>query len=224
MRYFWAMSDSETRILEAHADLARTLGNVHRLALLQHASREEMPVERLAELSGLSVANASQHLQQLRRAGLVRARRNGKQVLYGLGSGPILELLAALKRHVDHTHSEIRNFVADSIDRNSLVDAISRDELVARMKDGSVTVLDVRPTQEFALGHLPGALNIPVEELERRLAGLSHDKEIVAYCRGPYCALSTDAVAVLRARGMRARRLAAGYPDWKAAGLEVEAA
>ena len=204
------------------AALARTLGHAHRLVLLDHIAQGERAVEPLADLAGLSVANASQHLQQLRRAGFVRTRRDGKRVLYRLGSGPVLELLAALRRQADHNRAEIQALVADSVDRPERLEAISREELLSRMADNSVTLLDVRPAAEFARGHLPGAINMPIEEIARRLAELPSGREIVAYCRGPNCLLSVDAVAALRAAGRSARRLENGFPDWKVARLPIE--
>ncbi|WP_225766927.1 metalloregulator ArsR/SmtB family transcription factor [Inquilinus sp. Marseille-Q2685] len=218
------MIDAQTLIYAELAELARTLGHAHRLMLLEQIGQGERPVERLAELSGLSIANASQHLQHLRRAGLVESRRDGKRVLYRLGGGPIVPLLAALRRQAEHRRAEIRDVLADSIGRPERLEGISREELVERLREGGVTLLDVRPEEEFALGHLPGALNIPVESLERRLAELPSGQEIVAYCRGPYCVLSVEAVAALRARGFAARRLRDGFLDWKAAGMAVEAA
>ncbi|MFY1913948.1 ArsR/SmtB family transcription factor [Achromobacter xylosoxidans] len=205
------------------AELARTLGNAHRLILLEHIAQGERPVERLAELSGLSVANASQHLQQLRRAGFVVTRREGKHVYYRLGSAPIAGLLNALDAVAQHNRGEMRRLVADSQDRRDGLEAISRDELLSRLGEGSMTLLDVRPADEFAQGHLPGAINIPADELVKRLEELPADHEIVAYCRGPFCVLSSDAVTALRAHGLRARRLDAGFPDWRAEGLAVEA-
>lgn len=217
-------TDSQARIFAAFADIARTLGNAHRLALLEHIAQGERAVERLAALSGLSVANTSQHLQHLRRAGFVQTRRDGKRVLYRLGDGPIANLLGALRQYAEHNLSEIRELVADSVDRRDRLEAMSREELLSRMQENSVTLLDVRPEEEFALGHLPGAINIPLEDLERRLAELPPNHEIVAYCRGPYCVLSANAVAALRAGGLRARQLEDGFPEWKAAGLRVETA
>jgi rhodanese-related sulfurtransferase len=216
------MTDAHTDIFLELAELARTLGNAHRLILLEHIAQGERAVERLAELSGLSLANASQHLQHLRRAGFVQTRRDGKRVLYRLGSGPIENVLAALRQYAEHNRLQIRELIADSFNRPHRLEAISREELQSLMQKDSVTLLDVRPADEFALGHLPGAMNIPVEELERRLAELPPEQEIVAYCRGPYCVLSFNAVAALRAKGLRARRLENGFPDWKAAGLRVE--
>lgn len=218
------MTDAKNQIFEQFAELARVLGHTHRLELLEHVSQGERSVERLAQLAGLSIANASQHLQQLRRGGFVQSRRNGKRVLYRLGDGPILALLSALRCYAERNRAEVREIVADYFDRLDKLEPVSREELVGRLQDASVTLLDVRPEDEFALGHLPGALNVPLDELERRLSELPKDQEIVAYCRGPYCVLSFEAVAALRAKGYRIRRLEDGFPEWKAAGLEVEAA
>lgn len=218
------MTDIQLHIFEEFAELARTLASAQRLFLLEHIAQGERSVERLAELSGLSVANASQHLQQLRRAGFVETRREGKRVLYRLGTGPVLGLLSALRQHAEYNRAQIRELVADRRDQPDRLEAISREELLLRMREGGVTLLDVRPQDEFASGHLPGAINIPIEELERRLAELPAGGEIVAYCRGPYCALSFDAVTVLQGKGFAVRRLDSGFPDWKAAGLAVESA
>lgn len=214
--------DIQNRIFAEIAELARAMGHGHRLMLLEHIAQGERSVERLAELAGLSLANASQHLQLLRRAGLVGTRRDGKRVLYRLADGPVAPLLAALRHLAEHNRADVRELVAGS--RKAGVEAISREELLERMRENSVILLDVRPQEEFALGHLPGALNIPGRELERRLAELPAGQEIVAYCRGPYCVFSAEAVALLRANGFEARKLEAGFPDWKAAGLAVEAA
>lgn len=217
------MSDPEPQLTFVElADLARSLAHPHRLALLEHVGQGELAVERLAELSGLSMANTSQHLQQLRRAGLVQTRRDGKRVLYRLGAGPVAEVLTALRSHAEHMRAEIRGLVADSFRRPETLQAMSREELLGLMRSDGVVLLDVRPEDEFAQGHLPGALNIPADELERRLAELPADQQIVAYCRGPHCVLSLDAVVSLRSKGLRARRLEDGFPDWKAAGLPIE--
>jgi rhodanese-related sulfurtransferase/DNA-binding transcriptional ArsR family regulator len=200
------------------------LGHAHRLELLEHAAQGERTVERLARLTGMTVANASQHLQHLRRAGFVRSRREGNYVLYSLGDGPILELLAALQAYAEQGRAEVREIISDCFDDLDRMQPVSREELVQRLRDGSVTLLDVRPEDEFALGHLPGAVNMPLGELERRLGELPAGQEIVAYCRGPYCVLSFEAVSKLRAMGFNVRRLEDGFPQWKAAGLDIEAA
>ncbi len=215
------MINPKTEIFEQFAELARVLGQGNRLELLEHAAQGERSVERLAQLTGLSLANASQHLQVLRRAGFVRARRDGKRILYRLGDGPVIELLGALRRYAEHSRAEVRGIVSDYFNRLDSLEPVSREALVKRLDDGSVVLLDVRPEDEFALGHLPGALNIPFADLERRLAELPKDTQIVAYCRGPYCVLSFEAVAALRAKGYDIKRLEDGFPEWKAAGLPV---
>lgn len=217
------MTAAKNQIFEQFAELARALGHAHRLELIEHVSQGERSVERLAQLTGLSIANASQHLQQLRRGGFVQSRRDGKRVLYRLGDGPILALLSALGCYAERNRAEVREIVADYFDELDRLEPVSREELTGRLQRGSVTLLDVRPDDEFALGHLPGALNVPLDELEQRLSEIPKDQEIVAYCRGPYCVLSFEAVAALRAKGYRIRRLQDGFPEWKAAGLEVEA-
>ncbi|MDX8433538.1 MULTISPECIES: metalloregulator ArsR/SmtB family transcription factor [Mesorhizobium] len=207
------------------AELAQALGHAHRLELLEHLAQGERNVDGLAARAGLSFANASRHLQILRRAHLVEARRHGKHVLYRLaGDTQVVELMKALGRVGERNVAEINRVMADYFHARDALEAVSREDLVSRLHDGLVTVLDVRSEDEFALGHLPGALNIPLADLERRLAELPANREVIAYCRGPYCVLSFEAVASLRARGYVVHRLEDGYPEWKAAGLPVEAA
>src|SRR5258708_29448342 len=194
------MTSPKTEIFEQFAELARVLGHGNRLELLEHAAQGERSVERLAKLTGLSLANASQHLQVLRRAGFVRSRRDGKRILYRLGDGPVIELLGALRRYAEHSRAEVRGIVAAYFNKRDSLEPVSREALLERLDDGSVLLLDVRPEDEFALGHLPGALNIPFADLERRLDELPKDAQIVAYCRGPYCVLSFEAVLAVRAK------------------------
>jgi ArsR family transcriptional regulator len=184
------MNSPKSELFEQFAELARVLGQGNRLELLEHAAQGERSVERLAQLTGLTVANASQHLQVLRRAGFVRSRRDGKRVLYRLGDGPVVELLGALRRYAEHSRAEVRGIVSAYFNRLDALEPVSRETLLERLDDGSVLLLDLRPEDEFALGHLPGALNIPLSDLERRLAELPKNVQIVAYCRGPYCVLS----------------------------------
>jgi len=203
------------------ATVARALGSPHRLEILEHLGQGECGVEALAERVGLSIANASQHLQHLKRAGLVAARRAGKFVLYQLADDRVLALMAALfdvgKRNLAEADRILRDYF---IARDSM-EPVTRNDLLQRTRDGLVMVLDVRPADEFAAGHLPGAVNIPLKDLEARLAELDPSQEIVAYCRGPYCILSFEAVAKLRAKGFRVRRLEDGLPEWRAAGLPL---
>jgi len=203
------------------AAVAKTLGHAHRLELLEQLAQGERSVEVLADRTGLSIANASQHLQHMRRAGLVANRRDGKFVYYRLADDAVLELLAALRRIAEQNLAEVERVVRSYFDKRDDLEPVSRKELVKRSRAGTVTIIDVRPEDEFTLGHLPGALNIPLRELEARLGEIDPKQEIVAYCRGPYCVLSYEAVAKLRARGFNVRRLEDGLPEWRAAGLPV---
>jgi rhodanese-related sulfurtransferase len=210
-------------IYENLAEVAQALGHPHRLELLEHLAQGVRSVEELSGRAHLTFANTSRHLQILRRARLVETRRRGKNVLYELaGDVEVVTLMKALGRVGERNIAEIGRVVTDYFHARDALEPISRDDLVARLRDDLVTVLDVRPEDEFALGHLPGALNIPLAELERRLGELPKSRDVIAYCRGPYCVLSFEAVAALRARGYRVRRLEDGYPEWKAAGLPVE--
>lgn len=203
------------------AAIAKTLGHAHRLELLEQIAQGERGVETLAQKTGLSIANASQHLQHLRRAGMVTARRDGKFVYYRLADDAVLELLAALGKIAERNIAEVERIVRSYFHERDRLEPVSREELLQRLRSGTVAVLDVRPQDEFALGHLPGAVNIPLRELEARHSELDRSQEIVAYCRGPYCVLSYEAVAALRARGFKARRLQDGLPEWRVAGLPV---
>ncbi|TKD46427.1 MAG: metalloregulator ArsR/SmtB family transcription factor [Mesorhizobium sp.] len=205
------------------AEVAQALGHPHRLELLEHLAQGVRSVEDLSARAHLSFANTSRHLQILRRARLVETERRGKHVLYSLaGDIEVVGLIKALGRVGERNVAEIGRVMAAYFRARDAMEPVSRDDLVSRLHDGMVTVLDVRPEDEFAVGHLPGALNIPLAELERRLGELPADREVIAYCRGPYCVLSFEAVAALRERGYLVRRLEDGYPEWKAAGLPVE--
>jgi rhodanese-related sulfurtransferase len=206
------------------AEVAQALGHAHRLELLELLAQGERSVEELSTRAQLNFANTSRHLQILRRARLVETRRLGKQVLYRLaGDAEVVALMQGLCRVGERNLAEINRIMADYFHARDALEPVSREELVSRLEAGMVTLLDVRPEDEFAQGHLPSAVNIPLDLLEHRLAELPKDREVIAYCRGPYCVLSFDAVAALRARGYRVRRLEDGYPEWKAAGLPIEA-
>ena len=202
--------------------IAKACAHPHRLELLEHVAQGPMAVEMLAERVGLSVANASQHLRQLREAGLVIATRDGKFVRYGLADDAVLGLLAEVSRVAERRRAEVTRVVSGYFDQLDAMEPITRDELEARVRAGLVTVIDVRPREEYALGHVAGALCVPLAELEARLAELDPAQEIVAYCRGTWCVLSFEAVARLRERGFNAWRLEAGYPEWRAAGRPCE--
>ena len=203
------------------AEVAKALGHGHRLEILELLAQGERSVEALAERAALSLANASQHLRLMRRAGLLVSRRDGKRILYRLSGSSVLDLAAALRRVAEENLAEVRDTVGGYFRERDALEPVSRKELARRLMDGLVTVLDVRPEDEFAAGHLPKAVNIPLRQLARRLRDLPKNREIVAYCRGPYCVLAFEAVALLRDRGFKVRRLEDGYPEWKAAGLPV---
>jgi rhodanese-related sulfurtransferase/predicted transcriptional regulator len=208
-------------LFDQFAMVAKTLGHSHRLELIEQLAQGERSVEVLAVRVGLSIANASQHLQHLRRAGLVTTRRDGKFVLYRLSDEGVIDLVNALRRIAERNVAEVARVVQSYFDRRDSLEPVSRDELMRRLRAGSVTVLDVRPPDEFALGHIPGAVNVPLSALSQHLSAFKRSREIVAYCRGTYCVLSFEAVALLREKGFKVRRLEDGMPEWRAAGLPV---
>ena len=210
-------------VFEQFAVVAQALANGHRVELIELVAQGERSVEELARLSGLTVTNASQHLQLLRRAGLVVARRAGKHVLYRIGERDVVDLLMAVRRTAERGVAEIDKIVQSYFHARDSLEPVSHEELAARLRDGVVTLIDVRPGEEFAAGHIPGAVNIPLDELPRRLGELPADRTVIAYCRGPYCVFAFEAVAALRAKGYDARRLADGYPQWWAARRPVAA-
>lgn len=204
------------------ARVGKILSNSNRLELLEFLAQGERSVEELAKVSGLTVANASQHLQQLRHAGLALTRKQGLKVYYRISGDDVINLLNALRVVAERHIADVDRLVNSYLTVKDGLEPIPRDELLSRVRDGLVTVLDVRPAVEYAAGHVPGAINIPLDELENRLNELGKDHEIVAYCRGPHCVLAFDAVARLRKKGLKARRMEDGYPEWKTAGLPVE--
>jgi ArsR family transcriptional regulator len=209
-------------MFDCFAEVAKALGHGRRLEILELLAQGERSVEALADRAGLSVANASQHLRLMRQAGLLVSRREGKRIFYRISDPTVLQSVAALRRVGEKNLSEVRDLIRGYFHERDALEAVSRRELARRLKDGLVTVLDVRPEDEFAAGHLPRAVNIPLRELGRRLRELPRNREVIAYCRGPYCVLAFEAVAVLRKRGFKVRRLEDGYPEWREAGLPVE--
>jgi rhodanese-related sulfurtransferase/DNA-binding transcriptional ArsR family regulator len=208
-------------MLAAFASVAKAIGNEHRLDLLEHLAQGERTVEGLAQRVGIPLVSVSQHLQALRKSGLVVARREGRYVFYSIADDGVLRLIAALRDVAERQVADVDRIVSGYFrDRDSL-EAVSRQELQQRLRDGLVTVLDVRPEDEFAEAHLPGAVNIPLSQLTKRIGELPQDVEVVAYCRGPWCVLAFEAVALLRENGRSARRLEGGLPEWRIAGLPV---
>jgi rhodanese-related sulfurtransferase/DNA-binding MarR family transcriptional regulator len=213
---------AKTALFDEFARAAKGLASGRRIELVDVLANGERTVEALAGAVGLSVANTSRHLQVLRQAGLVATRREGTWVRYRLAGPEVLELWRALRSLAGSRLAEVERLAAAYLGARDELEPVTRQELARRLRDGDgLVVLDVRPAVEYQAGHLPGAVSIPVEELRRRLAELPGDREIVAYCRGPYCAFAHEAVALLRGEGLSARRLEDGLPEWQAAGLAV---
>ncbi len=208
------------------ARVGKALSNGNRLELLEFLAQGERSVEQLSKVASLTVANTSQHLQQLRHAGMVTCRKEGLKVYYSISGNDVIKLLDALRTVAERHVTDVQYLVNTYLTVKDDLEPIPRTELLERVRDGLVTVLDVRPAEEYAAGHVPGAVNIPLQELEQRLDELENqqgkNREIVAYCRGPHCVLAFDAVARLREKGINARRMEDGYPEWKTAGLPIE--
>ena len=211
------------QLFEQFARVGKAISSPVRLDLLECLGQGQRSVEALAEKCGLPVSNASHHLQQLRQAGLVSASKDGLYVYYRLAGDEVIGLLNALRSVAEQNNAEVDRLINTYLTVKDTLEPVLAEELLDRVRKGLVTVLDVRPPDEYVAGHIAGAVNVPLAELEKYLRKLKPKKEIVAYCRGPHCVLSYDAVEKLRARGIKARRLKEGFPEWKAAGLPVEA-
>ena len=219
-----ASGQAKAALFDALASVAQALGSGRRAEIVDVLAQGERSVEELAGEISQSVANTSQHLQVLARAGLVRSRREGTRIIYRLASDRVAELWAAVRdvavRHV----AEVSVLADEYLGERDGVEQLSAEELARRLERGDVVVLDVRPKAEFRAGHIAGARSVPVDELEAVVGELPKRREVVAYCRGPYCVYADDAVRLLRSRGLKARRLDVGYPEWRRARLPVESA
>jgi len=208
-------------LYQSIAKVAHALASGNRLQILEYAAQTERSVEELAAMTGLTVANTSQHLRALRQAGLVMARKDGLRVFYAAAGEDVIALVSALRTVAEARVADVERLVRVWVGQRDKMEPVSAAELLDRAQKGLVTVLDVRPTVEYEAGHIPGAISVPVDKLERFLSRLPKRKEVIAYCRGPYCLMSFEAVQKLRKRGWRARRLENGLPEWRAAGLPV---
>lgn len=216
------MSSFKKALFEQFAQIAKAMSSGYRLEILEFLAQCEYSVEDLAGVMKLSVANTSHHLQQLRHVGLVTTRKEAQRVFYRLNGGDVIELMDSLRHVAEHHLEEVNHLVHTYLYSKDEMEPIARQELLQRAREGSVTVLDVRPPAEYAAGHLPDAVNIPLSELKKHIAAFDPRHEIIAYCRGPYCVLAFEAVQLLRSQGFHIRRLQDGFPEWKQAGLPVE--
>ncbi len=215
------LSTAKSELLHHFARIGKAVASPQRLELLDLLAQSEKSVEVLARQAGLSVKNTSAHLKELRSAALVSTRREGAFVFYRLADPAVHDFLRALQELARRRLGDVERLVRDYYEAQDELEPVGAGELLERMRQGEVTVLDVRPEDEYRAGHIPGALPVPLGELERHLAELPRDREVVAYCRGPYCVLAVRALELLHARGFRARRLDGGLPDWETLGYPV---
>ena len=216
------MANFKHELFEQFARVAKALSNANRLEILEVLAQGEHSVDALSRVSGLSVANTSQHLQQLRQAGLVTSQKQGQKVIYRLSGDDVTQLFGQLRGVAERHLADVQRLVNDYLKTRDALEPIPADVLLERVRADLVTVLDVRPPEEYQSGHLPGAINVPLSALEQHLKNLDPQQEVVAYCRGPHCILAFDAVQKLRENGFDARRLDGGFPEWKLEGLPVE--
>jgi rhodanese-related sulfurtransferase/DNA-binding transcriptional ArsR family regulator len=210
------------RLFEQFARVGKALASPKRLEIVDLLAQGERTVEEIAKEASMSVANASQHLQVLKAARMVGSRREGLYVHYQLADEDVFRTWQAVRDLAESRLAEVDRVVESYLEDRDALEAVDATELMERMSDEGVVVLDVRPEEEYGAGHIPGALSVPVDALEAALQTLPRDREVVAYCRGPYCVFSDEAVTLLRSRGYRAYRLREGLPDWRAAGMPVE--
>jgi len=215
-------SSPKQAVYEQLARIGKALSTPARLEILELLAQAERSVDALARLTGLTVANTSQHLQLLRQVGLVTSRREGQFIFYRLAGDEVVTLIGSLGRVGETYIAEVGKLLQTFFTTQDEIEPVPAKELLKQARKGLVTVIDLRPVEEYAAGHVPGAINIPLPELQKRLRDLPKGKEIIAYCRGPYCLMSFTAVKMLRGRGHKARRLEAGLPEWRSAGLPVQ--
>lgn len=212
----------KSEINEQFARIAKALANPHRLELVDLMAQGERSVEELATEAALSIANASQHLQALREAHLITARKEGLRVYYRLADASVYHLIQLLREIAERQLAEVERIVNTYLTERKAMEPVTLNELMTRLHEPGLIILDVRPALEYTQGHIAGARSIPIDELESRLYELPRDQEIVAYCRGAYCVFADEAVELLTTQGYQARRMQQGYPDWQLAQLPTE--
>lgn len=212
----------KTVINEQFGRIAKAIANPHRLELVDLLAQGERSVEELAHEAALSIANTSQHLQALREAHLVTARKEGLRMYYRLTEPNVFQLVQIIREIAERQLAEVDRIINTYLTERKLMEPVTFNELMTRLHEPGLIILDVRPTLEYTQGHIAGARSIPIDELQQRLHELPHDQEIVAYCRGPYCVFADEAVELLSEHGYQVRRMQQGYPDWKLADLPTE--
>lgn len=217
-----AHREFKNRLYAQFARVGKALSSPHRLELLELLAQGERTVDSLASEIGLSLANASQHLQALRQAALVESRKQGLYAYYRLADPAVFDLSKAIRTVAERRLAELDRLVRDHFGDRSSAEAVRMEDLLKRARSQDVVILDTRPAREYVAGHIAGAISVPVDDLQRRLRQLPKEKEYVAYCRGPYCVYADHAVEILRSKGRRARRLLEGFPEWRAAGFPVQ--
>lgn len=213
------MSVVKKQLFEQLALIAHSLGSPQRVEMLDYLAQAERNVEELSQLVDLTVANTSRHLQILKQNGLVSVRKQGKSRLYKLAGDDVVQLVSSLRNTAETHLAEVDRLMTNLVDKSSANETISSRELVNKMDEQDLLILDVRPNKEYLQGHILGAVNVQPEDIEQEIQNLSCDKTVVAYCRGPYCLYSYEMVDSLRSKGIEALRLEEGFPEWKAAGL-----
>lgn len=213
--------DFKDPLYEQFARIGHALGSPRRIELLDLLAQGEKTVELLAEQAAMAVKNTSAHLRVLRQARLVETRRQGTFIYYRLAGDDVIDLLRSVQTVARNRLAEVEQVANLYLTRRDHLEPVTRKELRRLVREGAVTLLDARPREEYEAGHIPGALSVPVEELERRLSEVPKDREVIAYCRGPYCVYALEAVTVLRKRGYRARRAEDGFPEWRSSGYPV---
>jgi rhodanese-related sulfurtransferase/DNA-binding transcriptional ArsR family regulator len=210
------------RLYGQFARISKALASPHRLELLELLAQGERTVDSLANEIGLSLANASQHLQALRQASLVDSRKQGLYVYYRLADPAVCEVCKAIRTVAERRLADLDRLVHDHFGDRSVAEVVRMEDLLRRGRSRDVVILDTRPASEYLAGHIAGAISVPIDDLQRHLRQLPKDKEYVAYCRGPYCVYADHAVEILRSKGRRARRLLEGFPEWRGAGFPVQ--
>ncbi len=216
------MSSVKRLLNEQLSLIAKSLASPQRLEILEYLSQAERSVDDLSKLSNLSIANTSRHLQVLKQAALVSVRREGQKRFYGITGNDVTNLISSLRLTAEIHVAEVERLTQTYLDTKDDLEAIDALELIERTRHNEVTVLDIRPVEEFDAGHIPNAINIPPDEIAKRISQINNNKDVVAYCRGPYCLFAYDAIQALRKNGFKAQRLENGYPEWKAAGHPIQ--